>query len=137
MVDVSLSWTSGSKLEIQFDENLEPFGPNKSKYNSFVGYLARSKVRILTDELKNVDFHIVKDPIWDTIRLTYTIPGCQKLKDKTLFYCAYRWRKFKTFLAYKYIFAEVQLDQHPWDNYTFIDDKLGNNLFSCGPLLKL
>jgi hypothetical protein len=123
MMDVTLSRTSGSRLEIQFDEKFEPFGPNKSKYTSFLGYLARSKVSILTDEWKSVDFGAVKDPIWDTIRLTYTVPDSQRLKDKTLSYCADRWRKFKTFLANTYIFAEVQPGKNPWDNYPFIDQQ--------------
>ena len=68
-MDITLSRTSRSRLEIQFDEKLQPFGPNKSKYTSFFGYLARSKVSILTDEWKNVDFGKVKQPIWDTIQL--------------------------------------------------------------------
>ena len=52
MMDVTLSRTAGSRLEIQFDDKLRPFGPNKAKYTSFVGSLARSKVSILTDEWK-------------------------------------------------------------------------------------
>ncbi|KAK4280242.1 hypothetical protein QN277_011888 [Acacia crassicarpa] len=113
MMDVTLSRTSGSRLEIQFHEKLQPVGPNKSKYNSFVGYLARCKVSILIDEWKKVDFDTVKQPIWDTIRLTYTIPNSEELKDKTLSYCADWWRKFKTFIANTYIFAEVPPAIHP------------------------
>ena len=70
-----------------------------------------------------MDFGKVKQPIWDTIRLTYIVPNSERLKDKTLSYCADRWRKFKTTLANKYIFAEVQHDKHPWDVYTFIDEQ--------------
>ncbi|KAI9084125.1 hypothetical protein K1719_033923 [Acacia pycnantha] len=43
MMEVSLSQNTGTKLEIHFDENLQPFGPNKSTYTSFVGALVRSK----------------------------------------------------------------------------------------------
>ena len=70
-----------------------------------------------------MDFDSVKQPIWDTIRLTFTVPDSEELKDKTLSYCADRWRKFKTFLANTYIFAEVRPNHNPWDKYTFIDEQ--------------
>ena len=124
MREVSLSRNSGTKLEIHFDENLQPFGPNKSTYTSSVGALVRSKVSILTDEWKNVDQSTIKDPIWDTIRLTYTVPDSEKFKDSTLSYCADRFRKFKTFLANTYIFAEKRPDHEPWDKYKFLDEQI-------------
>ena len=115
MMDVTLSRTAGSRLEIQFDDKLRPFGPNKAKYMSFLGSLARSKVSILTDDWKSVHFDSVKQPIWDTIRLTFTVPDSEELKDKTLSYCADRWRKFKTNLANTYIFTEDPPAKNPWD----------------------
>ena len=71
-----------------------------------------------------MDFDSVKQPIWDTIRLTFTVPDSEELKDKTLSYCADRWRKFKTNLANTYIFAEVLPAKNPWDQYTFIDERI-------------
>ena len=111
-------------MEIQFDGDWNPIGPNKSRYRSFVGNLAHSKPSIVIDEWKNVDWKNVKDLIWDSIRLTYTIPDNETLKNKTLFYCVDRWRKFKTNLCNNYVHDEVKVGQprpNPCTKYEYLD----------------
>ncbi|KAI9073774.1 hypothetical protein K1719_044271 [Acacia pycnantha] len=93
MMEVSLSRNTGTKIEIHFDENLQPFGPNKSTYTSFVGVLVRSKVSILTDEWKNVDQKTIKDPMWDTIRLHSPSPSPRSSKTQ---HCLIGFERFRS-----------------------------------------
>ena len=125
MKEISLSLSAEEKIEIQFDNHWNPIDPNKSRYRSFLSILARSKPSIFIDKWKNVDQEKVKDVIWDSIQLTCTVPDNQTLKNKTLSYCADRWRKFKTNLCNNYVHAEVKAGQprpNPCTKYEYLDE---------------
>ena len=58
-------------------------------------------------------------------RLIYAVPDNETLKNKTLSYCADRWRKFKTNLSNNYVHVEVKDGQphpNPCTKYIYIDE---------------
>jgi hypothetical protein len=67
MKKLALDLIDGQKLSIEFDESTgKPLGENKTKFKSYVGFLGRSKVSILTDDWDSVD-QSVKDEVWKDI----------------------------------------------------------------------
>ena len=81
----------------------------------------------MIDEWKNVNQKKVKDLIWDSIRLTYVVLDNEMLKNKTLSYCADRWRKFKTNVSNNYVYVKVKDNQprpNPCTKYTYINENI-------------
>jgi hypothetical protein len=67
MKKLALDLIDGQKLPIEFDESTgKPLGENKTKFKSYVGFLGRSKVSILTEDWDSVD-QSLKDEVWKDI----------------------------------------------------------------------
>lgn len=65
--ELSLKRHSGQKIEIAFDGFTgKPTGPYASKFNSYLGLLARSKVSILYEDWDHVPGD-AKNTIWQDI----------------------------------------------------------------------
>lgn len=63
--------------------------------------------------------------VYELLQLTYDVPQSDVLYNKTMTYCAERWRKFKTNLANNYVHIEVKEGEPrptPCSKYTFLDD---------------
>ncbi|CAJ2660611.1 unnamed protein product [Trifolium pratense] len=111
----------GQKLSIEFDESTaKPLGENKTKFRSYVAFLGRSKVSILTDDWDSVD-QSVKDEIWTDILKVWDVPHSGFLRKKLVAYAGERWRAFKTNLTSRYIHGDLR-DRSPLEIYNFLDE---------------
>ncbi|KAI9112593.1 hypothetical protein K1719_016516 [Acacia pycnantha] len=61
------------KLHVDFDANKNPIGDQEDKFTSYVGYLARSKVRIVYATWRLVP-QKTKELIWRQLLQTYDVP---------------------------------------------------------------
>lgn len=67
MKKLALDRIDGQRISIEFDQSLgKPLGENKQKFKSYVGFLGRSKVSVLTEDWDSVD-EDVKNDIWTSI----------------------------------------------------------------------
>jgi len=65
--NLTVSRNGDHKLPIQFDMNTgKPLGKNRTRFNTFVALLGRSKASILIDNWDHVP-KMVKNQIWQTI----------------------------------------------------------------------
>ncbi|KAG5061452.1 hypothetical protein JHK87_002481 [Glycine soja] len=110
------------KISIEFDQSTgNAKGPNRTEFNNYVSFLARSKVSILHEDWDHVE-ESVKNMIWQTIMLNYDIPNSEFLKKKLISYAGTRWRGFKTQLSSLYIYGKYQ-DKSPCDKYAFLEEE--------------
>ncbi|KAI9126092.1 hypothetical protein K1719_003510 [Acacia pycnantha] len=61
------------RLHVDFDANMNPIGAEEDRFISYLGYLARSKVRIVYPNWKLVP-QKTKEMIWQQILQTYDVP---------------------------------------------------------------
>ncbi|GAU15583.1 hypothetical protein TSUD_108410 [Trifolium subterraneum] len=122
MKKLALDLIDGQKLSIEFDESTaKPLGENKTKFKSYVAFLGRSKVSILTDDWDSVD-QSVKDEIWTDILKVWDVPHSGFLRKKWVSYAGERWRAFKTNLTSRYIHGDLR-DRSPLEIYNFLDEE--------------
>ncbi|KAI9116779.1 hypothetical protein K1719_012145 [Acacia pycnantha] len=67
------------RLHVEFDENMNPVGREEDSFISYLGYLARSKVRIVYSAWKFVDDK-TKDLIWTQILQTFDVPNTKAMR---------------------------------------------------------
>ena len=58
------------RLHVEFDANMNPIGPEEDNFISYVGYLARSKVRIVISDWKLVP-QKTKELIWAQLLVSH------------------------------------------------------------------
>ncbi|KAI9126561.1 hypothetical protein K1719_002157 [Acacia pycnantha] len=62
------------RLHVEFDANMNPIGQEEDNFISYLGYLARSKVRIVYSHWKLVPPK-AKELIWAQILQTFDVPN--------------------------------------------------------------
>ena len=69
---LSVQRGQGIKKEVQFDSKGRPIGKEAAELQSYVGVLAREKVRITYDSWKKVPGD-VKENIWEAVNVSFII----------------------------------------------------------------
>ncbi|XP_075505419.1 uncharacterized protein LOC142542585 [Primulina tabacum] len=104
----------GIRKEVRFNLLGQPVGEVAAKMQSYIGVLAREKVKITYKTWKQVPSE-VKELIWESVNLTFDVPpswkkGCLSSANN-------KWRQFKSHLTQTFISNKVdkpeELDQPP------------------------
>ncbi|XP_058753581.1 uncharacterized protein LOC131626757 [Vicia villosa] len=123
MKKLALDRTDGQRISIEFDQSIgKPLGENKHKFKSYVGFLGRSKVSILTEDWDSVD-EDVKNDIWTSILEVWDVPNSEFLRKKWISYAGERWRAFKNTLTSRYIHGDLS-DESPLEVYNFLNEEI-------------
>ena len=69
---LSVQKGQGIRREVQFDSKGRPIGQEAAKLQSYVGILAREKVKITYDTWKKVPAE-VKEMIWESVNVSFII----------------------------------------------------------------
>ncbi|CAA0810635.1 Unknown protein [Striga hermonthica] len=121
MKDIQTS--DGEKKLVTFNRYFEANGPDpktKSKFNSYIALLGRSKVSILIPDWRKVTDRN-KEQIWQALSEQYEFPDKEKLRKRVFSRAGDGWRAFKTKLSREYIFGE-KIGLLPYDDgYPFLD----------------
>ncbi|KAK2370751.1 hypothetical protein QL285_083768 [Trifolium repens] len=122
MKKLALDLIDGQKLSIEFDESTgNALGENKTKFKSYVGFLGRSKISILTEDWDSVDQN-VKDEVWKDILKVWDVPNSGFLRKKWVAYAGESWKGFKTYLTCTYVHGD-RSDRSPLEIYDFLDEE--------------
>ncbi|WJX69378.1 hypothetical protein P8452_53631 [Trifolium repens] len=122
MKKLALDLIDGQKLSIEFDESTgNALGENKTKFKSYVGFLGRSKISILTEDWDSVD-QSVKDEVWKDILKVWDVPNSGFLRKKWVAHAGESWKGFKTYLTCTYVHGD-RSDRSPLEIYDFLDEE--------------
>ncbi|XP_073311198.1 uncharacterized protein [Primulina huaijiensis] len=104
----------GIRKEVRFNLLGQPVGEAAAQMQSYIGVLAREKIKITYKTWKQVPSE-VKELIWESVNLTFDVPpswkkGCLSSANN-------KWRQFKSHLTRTFILNKVdkpeELDQPP------------------------
>ncbi|CAA0826047.1 Unknown protein [Striga hermonthica] len=121
MKDIQTS--DGEKKPVTFNRYFEANGPDpktKSKFNSYIALLGRSKVSILIPDWRKVTDRY-KEQIWQALSEHYELSNKEKLRKRVFSRAGDGWRAFKTKLSREYIFGEKNGLLPYDDGYPFLD----------------
>ncbi|KAK6150920.1 hypothetical protein DH2020_015852 [Rehmannia glutinosa] len=113
----------GNKLHIEFNDLGQPIGKVATEMQSYIGVLARKKVKITYKSWKHVP-NDVRDDIWETVKMVFNVDstwekGCLSTANE-------KWRQYKTHLTQDYIFPNLdnpeQLNKVPKDSCILPED---------------
>ncbi|KAK4265450.1 hypothetical protein QN277_026502 [Acacia crassicarpa] len=106
------------RLHVDFDANMNPIGAEEDRFISYLGYLARSKVRIVYSNWKLVP-QKTKEMIWQQILQTYNVPDNKAMNKHWMGEVRLLWKDFKNKLTQKYI-RGAKRDEDPCQRYSYI-----------------
>ncbi|KAL8462206.1 hypothetical protein ACS0TY_033316 [Phlomoides rotata] len=95
---------TGVIKDVDFDKLGRPIGENGTKLQSYIGVLAREKVKITYPTWKHVPKDI-KEQIWKAVILTFNVSHAWK--KNCLSSAGYKWRTFKTTLTKEYVYKRI------------------------------
>ncbi|XP_073147304.1 uncharacterized protein [Henckelia pumila] len=94
----------GVRKDVMFNKIGQPIGEFAVEMQSFIGVLAREKIKISYKTWKQVPSD-VKELIWESINLTYNISP--SWKRGCLHSANSKWRQYKAHLTEKFIFSKL------------------------------
>ncbi|XP_042432737.1 uncharacterized protein LOC122019324 [Zingiber officinale] len=104
----------GIRKEVRFNKLGQPVGGAAIAMQSYIGLLAREKVKISYKTWKQVP-NEVKELIWESVNLTYDVPP--SWKKGCLNSASNKWRQFKSHLTQTFISKKLdkleELDEPP------------------------
>ncbi|XP_073124125.1 uncharacterized protein [Henckelia pumila] len=94
----------GIRKDVRFNKIGQPIGEFAGEMQSYIGVLAREKIKISYKTWKQVPSD-VKESIWESVNLTYNIDpswkkGCLNSANN-------KWRQYKAHLTQKFIFSKL------------------------------
>ncbi|KAL8553855.1 hypothetical protein ACS0TY_002215 [Phlomoides rotata] len=95
---------TGVIKDVDFDKLGRPIGENGTKLQSYIGVLAREKVKITYPTWKYVPKDI-KEQIWKAMTLTFNVSPAWK--KSCLSSAGSKWRTFKTTLTKEYVYKRI------------------------------
>ncbi|KAL8472440.1 hypothetical protein ACS0TY_029595 [Phlomoides rotata] len=95
---------TGVIKDVDFDKLGRPIGENGTKLQSYIGVLAREKVKITYPTWKHVPKDI-KEQIWKAVTLTFNVSPAWK--KSCLSSAGSKWRTFKTTLTKEYVYKRI------------------------------
>ncbi|KAL8464801.1 hypothetical protein ACS0TY_034340 [Phlomoides rotata] len=127
--------------DVDFDKLGWPIGENGTKLQSYIGVLAREKVKITFPTLKHVRKDI-KEQIWKAVTLTFNVNPAWKKSCLSLE--GSKWRTFKTTLTKEYVYKRIDtpylnipsdgsgIDLNVWKDFvrSRLSDKFKQSLLS-------
>ncbi|KAL8459177.1 hypothetical protein ACS0TY_036592 [Phlomoides rotata] len=95
---------TGVIKDVDFDKLGRPIRENDTKLQSYIGVLAREKVKITYPTWKHVPKD-VKEQIWKAVTLTFNVSPAWK--KSCLSSAGSKWRTFKTTLTKEYVYKRI------------------------------
>ncbi|XP_031090936.1 uncharacterized protein LOC115995928 [Ipomoea triloba] len=111
-------------LEIEFDKNGRPTGPNAKNFSNYLGSVVRHHVDINITDWPHVS-HRVKEQIWHELKKDFNLSD-EELKKNILRIAGLRWKDFKTRLVRDFINNKHHKYNSPIELYAFLDEEKWN-----------
>ncbi|KAL8556068.1 hypothetical protein ACS0TY_003754 [Phlomoides rotata] len=92
---------AGIRKEVAFNKLGQPVGSNAAKFESYIGVVAREKVKITYPTWHTVP-EDVKEQIWKSVTLAFNVDHTQK--KGCLSSAGVKWRQYKTTLTREYVY---------------------------------
>ncbi|XP_057448738.1 uncharacterized protein LOC130740224 [Lotus japonicus] len=119
MKEVRRATSQGIKFEVGWDPDGVPIDPNKQKFVSYIGYLARTDVPITCNWWPNVDDEI-KNQIWEKVEVAFEIHPLRK--DYVLKEAGVLARNFRKILRKFFLDKDGNVIDHPPLSYDLVID---------------
>ncbi|XP_019170859.1 PREDICTED: uncharacterized protein LOC109175436 [Ipomoea nil] len=109
MHKLAMQRAQGLKKDVQFNELGQPIGDSAAELQSYIGVLAREKVKLNFKTWKHVPQDI-KDKIWDAVNLSFRVPAI--FKKPCLSSANDKWRQYKTQLTNNFIWKRLNDEEN-------------------------
>ncbi|XP_057810057.1 uncharacterized protein LOC131024559 [Salvia miltiorrhiza] len=101
---LAMQRVQGVKQDVELNELGQPIGKAGTQLQSYIGVLAREKVKITFETWHNVP-EDVKEDIWESVNLSFNVDS--SWRDSCISSANDKWRQFKTKLTNEYVYGRA------------------------------
>nr|GMC76399.1 putative transposase, Ptta/En/Spm, plant [Ipomoea batatas] len=109
MHKLAMQRAQGVKKVVEFNDLGQPIGQIAAEMQSYIGVLAREKVKVNYKTWKHVPEDI-KEKIWEAVNLTFIVPP--QFKKSCLSSANDKWRQYKTHLTNNFIWKRLNDEEN-------------------------